>query len=105
VARDWLVSFRNNRYSVPFRLIGQTVEVQARDGQVQIFHRDRLVATHALRSGRHELSIQPEHGPGAVVRNTRHRYGERYQPTPDTRSLEVEVRDLALYDRISGVAS
>jgi hypothetical protein len=36
VAEDYLVSFETNRYSVPFTLIGQTVEVQAREGQVEI---------------------------------------------------------------------
>lgn len=104
VARDWLVSFRNNRYSVPFRLIGQTVQVQARDGEVQIFHRDHLVATHRLRDGRHELSIQPEHGPGAVARNARHRYGEQRATRSDVPELKVEVRDLALYDRLCEVS-
>jgi len=104
VARDWLVSFRNNRYSVPFRLIGQTVQVQARDGEVQIFHRDNLVATHRLRDGRHELSIQPEHGPGAVARNARHRYGEQRATRSDVPELKVEVRDLALYDSLCEVS-
>ena len=36
VARDWLVSFRSNRYSVPCGLVGQPVEVQAREGVVCI---------------------------------------------------------------------
>lgn len=105
VARDWLVSFRANRYSVPFRLIGKTVQVRARDGQVQVLYRERLVATHPLRSGRHELAVKPEHGPGAVMRNARQRFGERDLPTPNPMHVEVEVRDLALYESLCEVTS
>jgi len=38
VAEDYLVSVATNRYSVPYRLIGQRVEVQRRGDTVQIFH-------------------------------------------------------------------
>ncbi len=101
VARDWLVSFRTNRYSVPFRLIGQSVEVQAHVGVVRIYHRGAPVAEHRLRSGQHELAIKPEHGPGAVARNARSRYANEPCGTrADPRALEVEVRDLALYERL-----
>lgn len=103
VARDWLVSFRSNRYSVPFRLIGRTVEVQARQDRVQIYHRGEVVAEHALRCGQHELAIRPEHGPGAIARNARVRYGDRHHSRPAPLELEVEVRDLALYDALAGL--
>lgn len=108
VARDWLVSFRTNRYSVPFRLIGKVVEVQACADEVRIYHRGQPVATHRRRTGQHELAIQPEHGPGAVARNARHRYanGPRAR-SDDPLDLDVEVRDLALYEALAetGVAS
>src|SRR5262249_22973211 len=39
VASDYLVSFNTNRYSVHFHLIGQTVELQARCGQLDRGHR------------------------------------------------------------------
>ena len=41
VADDWLVSIDTNRYSVPFTLIGQPVEVQRRNGTLRILHRGR----------------------------------------------------------------
>jgi transposase len=41
VADDYLVSFETNRYSVPFHLIGQTVECLRVGEEVHIFHRDR----------------------------------------------------------------
>lgn len=102
VARDWLVSFRTNRYSVPFRLIGKTVEVQARDGVVRIEHRGQRVAEHRLRTGQHALAIDPAHGPGAVARNARTRYASHCHSSADPLALDVEVRDLALYDALAG---
>lgn len=102
VARDWLVSFRTNRYSVPCRLIGQAVEVQACGERVQISHRGQVVADHALRTGQHELVILPEHGPGATARNARKRFGHNGHGGPtDPLALEVEIRDPALYDSLA----
>ena len=102
MARDWLISFRTNRYSVPYRLIGKPVEVQARDGRVQVFHRGQAVAEHALLTGQHALAIVPEHGPGAVARNARSRYANGPQgATPDPLKVDVEVRDLALYEQLA----
>ena len=105
VASDWLVSFRSNRYSVPFGLIGKTVEVQAKEGRVRISHRGRCVAEHRQRLGQHERAILPEHGPGAVVRNARTRYAGGPRSRPDPRLLDVEVRDLSLYDRLVGTVA
>jgi transposase len=101
VARDWLVNFRSNRYSVPFRLIGKTVEVQACGERLTVFHRGERVAEHRLRDGRHQLAILPEHGPGAVARNTRSRFANRHGARPDPLALDVEVRDPALYDALA----
>jgi transposase len=103
VADDWLVSFETNRYSVPFALIGQLVEILRRDGQVRIFHRGRVVAEHPELAGKYQVRILPEHGPGAIARTARRgrssaggdRLGAR-APLP-----EVEVRDLAIYEALT----
>src|SRR5437763_1448653 len=63
VASDYLVSLQIDRYSVPSQLIGQTVELQAREGLLRIYHRARLVAEHPLLEAQHQLRILPEHGP------------------------------------------
>jgi len=100
VASDYLVSVDTNRYSVPFHLIGQTVEVQRSGETLQIYHRDRLVAQHPIVEGHHQLKILPEHGPGAIARKAR-------APSTPTHAAhaalleEVEIRDLALYDLIT----
>jgi len=102
VADDFLVSLDTNRYSVPFALIGHTVEVERRDGQVRIHCRGRLVAAHAELPGRHGLVVLPEHGPGAAVRNARLRRASHPESpfTPTREAIAVEQRDLATYDAL-----
>lgn len=103
VAGDWLVSIDTNRYSVPWRLIGKAVTVVRVGGCWQISHRGQLVAEHPVLAGRHQLSVHPEHGPGAASRNARSRYGGHTRPGAPQPSAElhtVEVRDLAVYERM-----
>lgn len=105
VAEDYLVSLATNRYSVPFRFIGQRVEVQRRGDTVHIFHRDQEIATHPVLPDQHQFRIQPEHGPGAIARIARHRRStvSDRSPRPDA-VPEVEVRDLACYEALCGSA-
>jgi transposase len=105
VASDWLVSIDTNRYSVPWRLIGATVEVFRVGGHWQIRHRGAVVAEHPVREGRCQLSVNPEHGPGAVARNARQRYAdtvmlEAREPAESERFATVEQRDLAIYEQM-----
>jgi len=105
VADDWLVSIEANRYSVPFGLIGQTVQVVRQGGTWVMRHRGRVVAEHPVLAGRGQLSVRPEHGPGAAARTARKRYAN---PTA-TRgggveiAREVQVRDLAVYEQLLGI--
>lgn len=106
VAEDYLVSVATNRYSVPFRFIGQRVEVQQRGDTVHIFHRDQEIATHPVLPGPHQLRILPEHGPGAIARLPRQRRSTLSEPPPRAAALpEVEIRDLAWYEAVCGSAA
>ena len=102
VATDYLVTVDTNRYSVPFTLIGQPVEVMRRDGFLQMRHRGQLIATHPVLEGRHQLRILPEHGPGPIARNARVRYSTGGRST-DAVPLDVEIRDLAYYETAYGL--
>jgi hypothetical protein len=105
VAEDYLVSFETNRYSVPFRFIGQRVEVQRRGDTVHIVHRGQEIATHAVLPGQHQFRILPEHGPGAIARLPRQRRSTLSESTPCAAALpEVEIRDLAWYEAVCGSA-
>jgi hypothetical protein len=103
VAVDDLVSLDTNRYSVPFRLIGQWVAVQRRGDTVHIFRRDREVTTHPVLPGRHQFRILPEHGPGASARIARQRRSATSERATGPGALpEVEVRDLVCYEALCG---
>jgi hypothetical protein len=103
VAEDYLVSVATNRYSVPFTLIGQPVEVLRRAGVLEIFHRGALVATHPELAGKHHVQILPEHGPGAIARTARQRRST-LTSTARPAAPEVEVRDPAVYERLVAAA-
>ena len=100
VADDWLVAIDANRYSVPFGLIGKTVQVVRQGGCWVIRYRGAVVAEHPVLAGRGQLSVQPEHGPGAVTRNARQRYASPREAPALEPAGDVEVRDLAIYERL-----
>jgi hypothetical protein len=102
VADDWLVALDGNRYSVPFVLIGKTVQVVREGGSWVIRHRGAVVAEHSVLAGSGQLSVRPEHGPGAAARNARQRYSAPRASAAVDPSREVEVRDLAVYERLFG---
>jgi transposase len=102
VAEDYLVSFETNRYSVPFHLIGQTVECLRVGEELHIFHRDRLVATHPLASGQHQMQIQPEHGPGPMARTGRRSHAGADPARKWIGPHDVEERDPQVYEPLAG---
>lgn len=102
VAEDWLVSIDGNRYSVPCRLIGRTVQVVREADRWVIRHGGQVVAEHAVLEGRAQLAVIPQHGPGAASRNVRQRYATpRQTPQAAVTREEVEVRDLGIYEHLA----
>ena len=104
VAEDWLITLDANRYSVPCRLIGKTVQVVRTADQWRITYRGELVAEHPVLCGRHQLSVLPAHGPGAGARNTRRRFADIPSRAEASALPEVEIRDLAVYEQMLEVA-
>lgn len=101
VATDCLVSLDTNRYSVPWRLVGESVEVSVVQHEVRIFHRGHVVAAHPLCPGHHQMVRNAEHFRGLF------RIGGIAIPTPSAPHREllwpvplpdVETRDLAVYE-------
>jgi len=101
VATDYLVSFETNRYSVPYGLIGHTVQVRRVGPDVVIRHRGTVVATHPVAAGKYQLHIRPEHGPGPISRVARQRCSTPSPATPGAPLPDVEVRDPAWYDAVA----
>lgn len=109
VVSDWLVPIDGSRYSVPFALIGKTVQVVRQGGSWVIRHHGQVVAEHAVLAGGGQLSVCPDHGPGAALRNARQRYaGARAAAASPAQTMaagrDVEVRELTVYEQLLEVA-
>lgn len=65
VHTDACVELETNRYSVPWRLIGESVTVLVGE-QVRVFHAGAEVASHARLCGQRRASLQREHLLGIV---------------------------------------
>jgi len=66
VHTDGCVEVDTNHYSVPWRLIGETVTVQIRDDQVRIRHAGTEIAQHLAVVGRRQRVVEPAHWVGIV---------------------------------------
>jgi hypothetical protein len=65
VHTDACVELETNRYSVPWRLIGESVTVLVNE-QVRIVHAGQEVAVHARLAGQRRTSVHREHLLGIV---------------------------------------
>lgn len=71
-----LITVRQNRYSVPARLVGMRVRAQVGAREIAVWHDGKLLATHERLAGRHGTSAQLDHyldllsrKPGALARS------------------------------------
>lgn len=71
-----MVTVRQNRYSVPARLVGMRVRAQVGAREIAVWHDGKVVATHERLAGRHGTSAQLDHylellsrKPGALARS------------------------------------
>jgi transposase len=64
VHSDCAIEVDTNAYSVPWRLIGERVQVTVVDGWVRIFHVGHEVAAHPEAAGRHQRFVEPAHFQG-----------------------------------------
>jgi transposase len=62
---DYHVEVERAYYSVPYRLIGQQVEVRVSAHTLEVFHRGQRVAAHARASARGQFRTQAPHRPAA----------------------------------------
>ena len=105
VAEDWLISIEGNRYSVPFKLIGKTVQVVREGAHWVIRHAGLEVARHEVLAGKAQLCVQPEHGPrsqrGDQVPALAPPAPTADRPAHPALAQEVEVRDLSVYEQLA----
>ena len=102
VAADALVAIAAGRYSVPVRYVGHTVDVRETATHYVIVAGDTCIAQHA-KAGRHAVVMEPAHYAG-LLRPGAPPVTEAPQWDPAYHALgAVEVRDLAIYETLSGI--
>ena len=66
VSYDYLVSDGRNKYSVPYDLIGQTVDLRLTRNLVEVYYHGARVAVHVrLAAAQRDPVVKPEHMPEA----------------------------------------
>lgn len=90
VASDCRIELDTNRYSVPYPLVGRTVEVQLEPGELTVRAGGEIVARHAVAVGRYVIIDDPRHLDGLVRR------------TPAAVSWSELERPLAEYQAAAG---
>jgi hypothetical protein len=95
VAKDCMINFQTNRYSVPFRFVGKEVEVQCDSGFIRIYFDGELIAAHSQCLEKHQICIENSHYEGIYQR----RDNLPFYFKPDSHD-DVEVRDLAFYETL-----
>lgn len=104
VGTDFCVEVDTNRYSVPYRFIGQRVSVLLDQGQVEIRLSGEIIATHPVCRGRREWVVAPKHLEGVVTGPS------AWGPTDDAPIEEEAVNDgellrpLSEYEAVVGGA-
>lgn len=97
--RDHWVRVGTCDYSVHPRAIGRRVEVRVDPSEVVVTLVGEVVGRHRRSFAKHRTVTDPEHVRAAnAMRSARAVMSEGIMPD------EVEVRDLAVYDRLTGVA-
>ncbi|HEX6784701.1 MAG TPA: IS21 family transposase [Sphingomicrobium sp.] len=99
VQADCAIEVDGNAYSVPWRLIGETVRVTLAGGELRVSHAGQEVAVHQRCTGRFERRVDPLHFVGVV--------GFRSKGTvPLSAAVDVPdpelLRPLLEYERLVG---
>lgn len=102
VSREVAISYKGNRYSVPWQLVGKDVVVRLLPSgqEIQVLWQGQIVAQHELAEGKGKFVVDPAHFQGLNrTKTARPVLVLRKPPGHD----EVEQRDLAYYDAFAGV--
>jgi transposase len=96
VQSDCAIDLDTNSYSVPWRLIGETVQVVVCAGRVVVRHAGAVVADHALCQGRRERIVDRQHLIGVAGAA-----GPIRTPLPPKGTSDL-LRPLAEYEAVVG---
>ncbi len=103
VQADCAIEVDGNAYSVPWRLIGETVRVTLAGEQLRVSHAGQEVAVHQRCAGRFERRVDPLHFEGVLGFRSKATLspGPVIGPAPDIADPEL-LRPLLEYERLVG---
>ena len=93
VSRDCYVSYRGNRYSVPWKYAGRECRIIEESSMVRMEIDSTVVADHAILSGTGRISRKNEHFEG-LLKAIRDENSAIYEQM-------VETRDLSKYEDVA----
>jgi transposase len=100
VQADCVIEIDSNAYSVPWRLIGESVRVVIAGGMLRVSHAGHEVAVHHRRNGRFERVVDPLHFDGIVGSGAKAH--SEMGPVPDPIGPPELLRPLLEYERLVG---
>ncbi|WP_238242203.1 IS21 family transposase [Methylobacterium isbiliense] len=105
VGTDGLVAFEGRQYSVPFRFVGQTVEVRGVAGAVEVWKGGERIARHDRHTSRRVLLLQSHYDgpstPEVIAPPPLGRMGARIQ---ELAALPAPMRSIEFYAALAEVA-
>lgn len=103
VARDAMITFSGNRYSVPWRFAGQHVQVELWDEEIRILSQGEVIATHLKVTGSGRQQVDQSHYKGLFRTATERKAEEPPRFDPWWKDEEVGIRDLDIYDLVANL--
>ena len=100
VQADCVIEVDSNAYSVPWRLIGESVRVVITGDQLRISHAGREIAVHHCQTGRFARIVDPVHFQGVVGSGARP--PAQIAPVSDAVAPPELLRPLLEYERLVG---
>lgn len=102
VQSDCCVEVDTNAYSVPWRLIGETVRAVVAGGRVSIQHGGQEVAAHPESAGRRQRLVEPAHFAGIAPMRPPPVASAAMPPSSPVPSSAELLRPLDEYERLLG---
>lgn len=103
VQSDACVEVDSNFYSVPWHLISKSVIVEIQGQQINIYDEEVEVAQHAVRYGKRERSITPQHLIGIVGSAWIEKQAGKIENLPQREPQKAELlRPLSEYEAVVG---
>lgn len=100
VSKDCLISYQQNKYSVPYRYVGQQVKIhETNEGILEIYDEYERIATHPIVAGKYQMTMNSKHYQGLLGTKKEQETNLYGLATPDspTPIPTVESRSLAIY--------